>query len=129
MIREFLIASIVLWNDVDAECHYIGRYEGHDIGSDNLPEKFMSAWRECQEICQDNRFCRFWTYDTLNGDCWLKHAYNGEPYLRPHLDMISGPAYCKASKFSRFLEDVVESEPTEKEKTEPKLNLRKLLGF
>ena len=90
-----------LWSGIAAECHYIGAYVGHDIGSEHLPEKFIGSWNECQKMCQANKFCKFWTYDSLNGDCWMKDGFDGEPLMRPHLDMVSGPSNCNPSKFGR----------------------------
>ena len=73
-----------------SECQYYGSYYGHDIDDDDNIENF----EDCRDICDEHNYCRYWTFDTLTGFCMLKHGHDGEPLLRPWLDMISGPRYC-----------------------------------
>ena len=71
-------------------CQFYGAYYGHDIDSSGNIEDL----EQCKEKCTEHHHCSYWTFDTITGDCNLKHGMDGEPLLRPWLDMISGPRYC-----------------------------------
>ena len=90
LIQGFFLISVSIWHVKTSDCHYYGYYFDNTIEEDIVFEDVD----ECEAACQDLKRCRYWTYDVLTGDCFLKHAYNGEPLLRPHLDMISGPRNC-----------------------------------
>ena len=90
LLLGFIMATIWTFRVEASNCHYYGAYFDNTLDEDfNL-----ESVEECVEACQGVKKCRYWTYDTLTGNCQKKHAYNGEPLLRPHLDMISGPRNC-----------------------------------
>ena len=90
LLQGVLLISLSIWKVEASKCHFYGAYFDNTIDT----EFSLEDVDECEAACQDFKHCRYWTYDTLTGDCTVKHAYNGEPLLRPHLDMISGPRNC-----------------------------------
>ena len=90
LLLGFIMATIWTFRVEASNCHYYGAYFDNTLDEDfNLEDV-----EECMAACQGVKKCRYWTFDTLTHNCNLKHAYNGEPLLRPHLDMISGPRNC-----------------------------------
>ena len=48
---------------------------------------------DCHAECKDHTECSYWTYNTMNGMCWLKHGKGSTFELSI---AVSGPKYCKA---------------------------------
>jgi hypothetical protein len=64
-------------------------YLGHHVAiSPNIPNP-----EDCQKVCQANADCKFFTWDSRNNNCWLKH---GAPIPNPYIDLVSGPRSCTA---------------------------------
>ena len=57
----------------------------------------------CQQECQQNKECKFWTYDTSsNGiglNCWLK---NKDDFKLQKSERTSGPKYCRENILQTF---------------------------
>ena len=57
----------------------------------------------CQQECQQNQNCKFWTYDTSsNGiglNCWLK---NKDDFKLQKSERTSGPKYCRENILQTF---------------------------
>ena len=90
LLFGWILVTSSIWSAKASDCHYYGAYF-----DSTLDQEFgLEDVAACEKACQDLKKCRYWTFDTLTHNCNLKHAYNGEPLLRPHLDMISGPRNC-----------------------------------
>ena len=59
-------------------------YEGSDVGSARV-----SSWEECQQTCQNEPKCKFWT--TNGRGCWMKESDN---VAIPSKGLTSGPKFC-----------------------------------
>ena len=79
-------------NDADSNCFDHGiDYFGNDLN----PGQFISTDTafDCQENCQKNSVCHFWTWSPkFNKACWMK---SGKGQVRPDPDVISGPSHCE----------------------------------
>ena len=61
-------------------------YIGNDIQMIQMPNE-----TRCQETCQENIECNFFTFKPSNQNCWLKHAKSNP---NTNNDRISGPVCC-----------------------------------
>ena len=46
---------------------------------------------ECQSKCAETSGCSFFSWNKINGDCWMKKSDAGR---RKIVNVISGPAQC-----------------------------------
>ena len=86
---------------LDTECFEKNiDFYGNDI-------KFVSGANPltCQQECQQNDKCEFWTYDTSTGgiglNCWLKTKGD---YRIQNSDRASGPKYCGKIEIKFFFQ-------------------------
>merc|ERR1711936_769331 len=82
-----LFIFLIIQSSLSENCFEYGiDYLGFDI-SDGHYVSTISA-QDCQEKCQLNSECNFWTWDpTYHNACWLKTDKNNE--------MVSGPKFCE----------------------------------
>ena len=66
-------------------------------GYDIVNKYGINDQKECQEYCQNNTLCDFWTYRPSDTRCYLKTADLGR---KSSQGAMSGPKYC--SKFKLF---------------------------
>ena len=62
-------------------------YFGNDIGSAGKVDNAES----CQLKCQEVENCKYWTWVSSNGDCWLKHKKEN---VKSKPANKSGPKFC-----------------------------------
>ena len=78
---------------LDMECFA----ENLDFFGNDL-KKFKNAPNAtyCQMECQQTEGCKFWAYETVEGnDCWLK---TDNHYKEHKVNRIAGPKYCGKCK-------------------------------
>ena len=69
--RNFLLH---IFKIIVLDCHETGiDYNGNDVG--NIPNANLDL---CDQACKDNENCQFYSFNTLNGKCWLKHSRRGK---------------------------------------------------
>ena len=70
-----------------ANCYENGIcYPGHDITNiENVTKSY-----QCQDRCNDNVFCLYWTFNTMNQICWLK---DHKSFANEVTHAVSGPRY------------------------------------
>merc|ERR1711915_575961 len=47
-------------------------FDGHDFATVHA-----TSWQKCGEICQDEKYCHYWTWSTHDNECWLKTSDAG----------------------------------------------------
>ena len=60
-------------------------------GYDIVNKYGINDQKECQEYCQNNTLCNFWTYQPSSTGCFLKTADSGRA---TSLGLMSGPKFC-----------------------------------
>ena len=60
-------------------------------GDDIIRFAKISDERSCAYLCSTDRFCKYWVWQTDNGNCYMKHACNR---LLPNKERISGYYRC-----------------------------------
>ena len=68
-------------------------FYGYDIGN----KYGINNLKECQEYCQNNTLCNFWTYQPSSTGCFLKTADLGRA---TSLGLMSGPKFCSKFKLT-----------------------------
>ncbi len=76
------------------DCYTLSDYPGNNVA--NVAFEDETAVADCQERCQDNPDCNYFTLvfpPHVSSSCWLKSAKD-EDSISPNELMISGPKHC-----------------------------------
>ena len=72
-----------VWNDTICTCRI------------KVEPKTTVDAKSCQDFCQKNPTCKFWTWNEKDYKCFLKNITNNEsPRTVTNPGVISGPKYC-----------------------------------
>ena len=81
-IRFMCIQNVGFWNCIKKNVDYYGK---------NISRTLATNALHCQEQCQNEVKCRFWTYASSSQACWMKRNDTGR---RTSAGATSGPRTC-----------------------------------
>ena len=79
------IANILIGSCFEQNTDFLG----NDVGAKEMD--LFSDEYDCQKECQNYVSCKYWTYNTSNKKCYMKHSNSG---LVSYNGAISGPKFC-----------------------------------